>query len=352
MDNRNTNIIVLLAAFVIVVAGMRVAAPLIVPFLLSTFIAIIVAPPLFWLQKKRVPTALALLIVISAIIVIAVLIGTMVGTSIESFSRNLPFYQERLREKATAVLSLIDRTGMDISTDKLFEVFNPSLAMSLASKMLTGLGGVLTNGFLITFTIVFILLEASTFPQKLRGVLQDPDRSFPYFDSFIRNVQRYMAIKTLISLGTGVVVALWLLVLGVDFALLWGLLAFLLNYIPNIGSFLAALPAVLLAYIQLGLAHAGLVAIGYMVINIVAGNIIEPKVMGRGLGLSTLVVFISLVFWGWVFGPVGMLLSVPLTMTLKIALQSREDTRWIAVLLGSDTGESLREDLLPDDQSA
>ncbi len=155
-----------------------------------------------------------------------------------------------------------------------------------------------TNGFLIILTVIFILLETSGFPQKLKGSLRDPEKTFWYFERFIQSVQRYMAIKTWISLGTGVVIALWLTIIGVDYPVLWGLLAFLLNYIPNIGSILAAIPAVLLALIQLGIVSSVLTAIGYLVVNIVFGNIVEPRVMGRGLGLSTLIVFLSLIFWG------------------------------------------------------
>ena len=118
--------------------------------------------------------------------------------------------------------------------------------------------------------------------------------------------------------------------------MLWGVLAFLLNYIPNLGSIIAGTPAVLLAFIQFGLGRALVVAAGYVVINIVFGNMIEPKIMGQRLGLSTLTVFLSLVFWGWVWGPVGMILSVPLTMVVKIALESKTETRWIALLLGSE----------------
>jgi AI-2 transport protein TqsA len=121
--------------------------------------------------------------------------------------------------------------------------------------------------------------------------------------------------------------------IGVDFAPTWGLLAFLLNFIPNIGSIIAAVPAILLALIQLGLPSALLTLLGYLVVNITIGNFLEPRVMGRSLGLSTLVVFLSLLFWGWVLGPIGMVLSVPLTMTAKIALAVNEDTRWLAVLL-------------------
>jgi predicted PurR-regulated permease PerM len=156
-----------------------------------------------------------------------------------------------------------------------------------------------------------------------------------HLTKFTESVNRYLALKTLFSLLTGVAIWIWLSILGVDFSLLWGLVAFLLNFVPNIGSIIAAIPAVLLALIQLGMGSALLASLGYVVVNVVVGSIIEPKFMGRGLGLSTLVVFLSLVFWGWVLGPVGMVLSVPLTMIVKIALESHEDTSWIAIILGS-----------------
>ncbi|MDF1555205.1 MAG: AI-2E family transporter, partial [Deferrisomatales bacterium] len=194
---------------------------------------------------------------------------------------------------------------------------------------------VLTNGFLILLTVVFMLLEASDLPAKMRAAVGDPAADFSGFDAFANNLNRYLAIKSWVSLATGALAAAWLGILGVDFAILWGLLAFLLNFVPNLGSIIAGVPAVLMAFIQFGFARAGVVAVGYVVINVVIGSGVEPRFMGRGLGLSTLVVFVSLVFWGWVFGPVGMLLSVPLTMALKIALESREDSRWLSVLLGS-----------------
>jgi predicted PurR-regulated permease PerM len=208
--------------------------------------------------------------------------------------------------------------------------------MRLVANTLSGLGGVLTNGFLILLTVAFILTEASSFPTKLHRVLDRPDRSLEGFDHFLETVKRYMAIKTWVSLATGAIVWLALWLIGVDYPLLWGVVAFLLNYVPNIGSIIAAIPAVLLAIIQLGWGHAVGVILLYVAINVIIGSIIEPKFMGKGLGLSTLVVFLSLIFWGWVLGPVGMLLSIPLTMTVKIAMDHNEETRWIAVLLDSE----------------
>jgi predicted PurR-regulated permease PerM len=204
----------------------------------------------------------------------------------------------------------------------------------MAGNTLRGLGGVLSNSFLILLTVIFILAEASSFPRKLRDVLTNPDEDLPHFARFADNVNRYMAIKTTISIVTGVIVSVFLALLGVDFPVLWGLLAFLLNYVPTIGSFIAAIPAVLLALIQLGPLQAAIAAGGYFVVNIGMGNAVEPRFMGRGLGLSTLVVFLSLVFWGWMLGPVGMLLSVPLTMTAKIALEASPTSAWLASLLG------------------
>jgi AI-2 transport protein TqsA len=195
---------------------------------------------------------------------------------------------------------------------------------------------VFTNAFLILLTVIFILLEASSISAKIRAISGSTGESESQFDKFIKNINRYMAIKTVTSLGTGICVAIWLKILGVNYPLLWGFLAFLLNYVPSIGSILAMVPAVLLAFIQMGGTKALFTVLGYLVINILIGSIIEPRVMGRGLGLSTLVVFLSLIFWGWVLGPVGMLMSVPLTMTVKIALDSSEGTHWAGILLGTE----------------
>jgi len=325
-----------LGAFVVVVAGMRAAETLLVPFLLSVFIAIIAAPPLFWLQRKGWPSVVALVIVVAGVLGVVISIGALLGTSLDSFLKDMPIYQERLREEIKILVEWLDRHGISMSSEQVLTYIDPSAAMGLVAGMLNGLRHLLVNSFLIFLTVVFMLLEASSFPAKLRAILDNPEASLVHFDKFIADVKRYLAIKTTTSLLTGLVITAWLLILGVDYPLLWGLLAFLLNYIPNIGSIIAAVPTILLALIQLGVASALWVALGYLVVNSVVGSMIEPKFMGRGLGLSTLVVFISLVFWGWVFGPVGMFLSVPLTMTIKIALDSSEDTKWLATLLGPE----------------
>ena len=194
----------------------------------------------------------------------------------------------------------------------------------------------LSNIVLILLTVTFILLEASSFPIKLRSVLGHPHQVFPQFTKFVDDIRRYMVMKTIISLIAGTTVGLWLHILGVDYPVLWGFLAFLLHYVPNLGQIMAAIPATLLALIQLGPGSAALAAAGYFVVGFTLGNVVEPRLMGRKLGLSTLVVFVSLLFWGSLLGPIGVILCVPFTMTLKFAFESSANTRWIAVLLGSE----------------
>lgn len=334
-----TLILLILAALVVVIAGMRAAADVLVPFLLSGFIAVISAPTLFWLQRHRVPTVLALTAVLALIVGIGLAVAALVGNSLQDFSESLPQLQARLIQETTGLLDYLRRLGIDVMSGPLLEYFDPGAAMRLATRMLSGLGGVLTNAFLILLTVLFILLEAATFPEKLRAVMEHPEQSMAPMVKIVHNVQRYMEIKTVVSVLTGAAVTLWLMIVGLDYPLLWGLLAFIFNYVPNIGSIIAAVPALMLAIIQLGWGGVVLVAAGYLAINTLVGNLLEPRLMGRKLGLSTLVVFLSLVFWGWVLGPVGMLLSVPLTMTVKIALDTQEETRWVAVLLGSESSE-------------
>jgi predicted PurR-regulated permease PerM len=282
-----SQILVTIASFVVVVAGMSAAKVVLVPFLLAAFIAIITTPPLFWLKRKGLPTWLALLIVILGVLFIALLMAGLVGSSVKDFSRDLPVYEAKLKQQTSLIMEWLERLGVDISGLSLTKIFDPGAAMKLVATLLNSLGNVLANGFLILMTVIFILLEASGFPAKLRTVLGGPESSLERFDNFISNVKHYMAIKTLVSIATGILVAIWLTVIGVDYPLLWGLLAFALNYIPNIGSIIAAVPAVLLAIIQLGFMRAGAAAAGYVVINLLMGSVIEPRFMGRGLGLST-----------------------------------------------------------------
>ena len=319
---------------VIVIAGMRAAEPILVPLLLSVFIALLCAPPVLWLERKGCHTALAVGMVILVVFLIGLGFGAVAGTSLSQFSVAIPRYQQQLEHQLTLALQLLHKMGVKASPEELLRYVDPAAAMRLGATLLSGIGQILTNSFLILITVMFMLFEASTVPRKFHAIRGVGESSVSPLQKFAEDVHQFLAIKTLVSLATGVLVTLWVALLGVDFALLWGLLAFLLNYVPSLGSIIAAAPPVLLATIQYGPGRALLVAVGYVAVNIGFGTILEPRLMGRRLGLSTLAVFLSLVFWGWVLGPVGMVLSVPLTMIFKIAMESSEETRWIGILLG------------------
>ena len=335
-EYKSMGFLVTLAALVIVIAGAKAAQALLVPFLLAFFISIICAGPFHWLQQRKVPAPIALLLVISTVMLGGLIVLTLIGTSVNDFTNDLPIYQEKLQTHTLGLYDWLEKMGVKLSKDVLLEHFNPAKIMQSAASMLATAGGVLTNSFLIMLTVVFILFEAAGMPNKLRAALPDAESSLDSFEKFITGVRQYLAIKTLVSFATGIIVTVGLLLLGLDYALLWGMIAFLLNYVPNIGSIIAAVPAVLLALVQLGPIYSLVVAALYLLTNVIMGNAVEPRLMGHKLGLSALVIFISLVFWGWVLGPVGMLLSVPLTMVVKIALEVNDSTRWMAILLSSD----------------
>jgi len=331
--NRVQRFLLTMAAFVVVIAGMRASQDILIPFLLSLFIAIIVTPLLNWLRSKGIPTWVAILIVILAILIVGFLVAVLIGTSLTDFSNSLPSYQKGLTNKTAELLSFFEEKGFKIVDQTFMEFIDPGAAMRMTSKLLTGMGNLLGDTFLILLVVIFMLLEAANFSGKMDRAIAPGSAQMDRYNAFLENINRYMVIKTWTSLGTGTIATIWLTIWGVDYALLWGLLTFLLNYIPNIGSIMAAVPPALLALVMLGPWTALAVALGYLAINMGIGSFLEPRLMGRGLGLSTLVVFLSLLFWGWVLGPVGMILSVPLTMTMKIGLSSFDETRWLSALL-------------------
>ncbi len=335
-DTPLSRVLLIIAAIIFIIWGTRQAQPVLVSLLLALFLAVLATPPVLWLQRKRVPTLLAVSLVILAMVLILLAIGAVVGASIGSFYEALPHYQARFQEQATAFKAFLVHRGIASPGKVFLKYVDPNAVMNLTADLLMKMGAAFSNIILILLTTTFILLEASSFPIKLRAILGDPNQAFPRFTAFVNNMKRYMVIKTLMSLATGLLVGIWLTILQVDFPVLWGFLAFLLNYVPSIGSTIAGIPAVILAFIQLGLGKAILAAAGYMVINLLVDYGIEKRLMGRRLGLSTLVVFLSLIFWGSLLGPIGAVLCIPLSLTLKFAFESRASTRWIAILLGPE----------------
>ena len=338
LGDAGTRFLIGAACLVVVIAGLRAAATVVLPFLVAVFLAVVSVPLMRWLERRKVPRPLAVLGTVLSAVGVIVLLGLVVGQTVGEFTAAAPGYQARLQDLTDSVVVLLDDAGVPVEGIRVLDLLPPGL-FDIVGGVFGAIASFASNTFLVLLTAVFIMMEAAGFGAKLRAAFGQ-DANFGQFEHMTQQVQKYLVIKTAISAGTGLVVGLWVAALGLDFALLWGLVAFVLNFIPNLGSIIAAIPAVLLALVQFGPARAGVIALGYVAINLVFGNFVEPLLMGRRLGLSTLVVFVSLVFWGWVWGPIGTLFSVPLTMVVKIALENTKDFRWVAVMLDANPAAS------------
>jgi predicted PurR-regulated permease PerM len=328
-----------LAAFTICIAGLRAASDIIIPILTGVFVAVVTMPVVVGLRRFGIPSVVATLFVLAFIAVVGFFFSSLVVTALQDLAAEIPVYLEELRIDIIEFTGWLDRKGFEDpewAYRKYNEVVQTDTATNLAGWVLNFAGGLLTQGLLALFTVIFILLEAATFPFKLQAIGRGSTRLVEKFERTLAEVRGYMALKTLISAVTGALVTGMLYYLEVEYAILWGLLAFFMNFVPNIGSFLAAIPAVAVAFLKLGMWEAIYAASAYAVINVTIGNFIEPRVMGYRMGLSPLVVLLSLILWGWIFGPIGMLLSVPLTMIVKISLEGSEESRWLAILLSND----------------
>ncbi len=336
ISNHVMRVLIYSVSFVVIIAGIYLAQSVVVLFLVSFFLALLGTPPVLWLKEKRVPSVFAVIIVMAVMIIILILIGAQIGSSISNFSDELPALQTRVREQVLELSVVLRSKGYPGTQKILLDYVNTEALMKFTAGLLAGLSSVISDLVLIILTVTFILLEASSFPVKLRAILGNPEQVFPRFTKFVVDIKKYMFIKTIINLIAGILVTVWMYILGVQFPILWGFLTFLLHYIPNIGAVIAAIPAALLAYVQIGTQSALLVIAGNIFIGFIIGNVVEPRLMGRKLGLSTLVVFVSLIFWGSLLGLIGAILCIPLTMTIKFAFESNETTKWIAVLLGPE----------------
>lgn len=330
----NTNILVVGAAAVVVIAGLKVAAPILIPLLLAVFIAVLTIPLVRVLVRYRVPQGVAVAIVLLLLLGLVLLLVSFIGSTVNAFYKDIPLYEERFNQLSHTYIEWLRAKGFAVSNDIVRQYVNPGQVMRMVAGVLNSLRGMLTSTLLILLVIMFILLEASSFPVKLKRAFGETTHALDHFRTISNSIQFYLRLKTLISMVTALLVWVALTALDVPYASLWAVAAFLLNFVPTIGSIVAAIPPMIIALIMIDPITALSVGAFYIMVNTVLGNVIEPRLMGNSLGISPLVVFVSLVFWGWVWGPIGMILSVPLTMVMKIALSVNPNSRWLAILLG------------------
>ncbi|MGG7073702.1 AI-2E family transporter [Campylobacter sp. 9BO] len=335
---RNNLIIVYIASFVVVAAGLKAANVVVLPFLMAVFIAIVISPAIDFLMKFQLPRIVAFVIVVAVIFSALGFIGNVVIKTINGLVGHLPELQIKFNAFSQSMALFASKYGLEIS-NILQNDFDPNKIFNTLTQLLRSSTEFLTKSFFIFLLITFMLFEKHIFVQKVKYFASKNTSAQHIVDTFISNLKRYLAIKFLASFATGVIIWIGLNMLGVAYAPLWGVVAFVLNFIPTIGSIVAALPAILVTLLLNDFATVFWVILLYLGTNIIIGNLIEPKFLGRGLGISTLVVLLSLLFWGFLFGIGGMFLAIPLTMSLKIAFDTNPNTKFISVLL-SDKAQS------------
>jgi AI-2 transport protein TqsA len=344
---RTGEALLVVAAFVIVIAGLRLAAPLIVPVLLAASIAAASAPIALGVKHRGAPSWAGPVVALLVDVAILGAIVMLIGISLREVQERLPYYATRFSHVAEETSGWLLRHGIVAPAERIEHFVDSGSMMSLASAAVTSILDVASEGVLVLLIALFLLVELTTFQEKLRVLWGRADDAFWRFQGAVHEVQRYLMVKTVLSVLTGALTGICLALLQIDFTVLLALAAFLLNYIPNVGSIIAAVPAIAVALLQYGPGRALGVAVGYIFIHVVVGNIVEPRVLGRTMGLSPFVVLLSMIFWGWLWGPVGALLSVPLTMVVKLVLENDGELGWVAVLLGPAPSEARRSSIAP-----
>src|SRR5215203_2154852 len=332
-------VMLVLAATVVVLVGIRLGAPILNPIFFAVVLTLLVSPIYSWLLRRGLPAPLALVAMLVILIILFVGLSFILGASIGKFSERVGFYTTQLNGQLDSLDALLERLGL--SNVDLQEVVKPSALAGTLGVVLSGIAGFLSDLFLILMITLFLLGEGPAMMNRLRASVAEDNPQVTRLTSVGQSVVRQFGLRAIVNLVTGAGVTILLLVLGVDFPLLWGILTFFLSFVPYIGLVLAVTPAVVLALAEFGVDRALLVAAGVIVINVLAENVLSPMMMGRGLNISPTIVFLSFIVWAWLLGGPGAFLALPITLFVAVMLDTFPETRWLASLIGvggADTG--------------
>ncbi len=324
---------------IIALTALKEASSIVNMILMALLLTSISLAPLAWLKRKGVNSTISIVIIILSLFALVGLIGVVIGSSANNFLEKLPYYQQKFDEMWGGLSDWLTANGL---IEDGSSPINPGKLLPIAGAIFAGFGSTMAETLIVFIFFIFMIFEAESFGKKMAFISPDSSDSAQIT---MKKLRKYFGIKFITSFATGVSITIALLIIGVDFPVLWGFIAFILNFIPSIGSFIAAIPAVLLAFIQIGPFGALITIIVYFVVNTVIGSVIEPQLMGKNLGISPLIVFISMIFFGYILGPIGMLIATPLTIVIKIIFDSRPVTRNLGIMLGdgrelNETGSS------------
>lgn len=326
------NFLYITASLVITLVGLRLLQPIIIPILFALFLAMLGSAPLAWLRKIGVPKIISVLMVASMVIILAVTLGIVLWSSAHEFATAISGYSDRITNLRVQVSQYLGSWGIKEPDSVLKDLISYDAIKGFTGSIIQSFASTISKFVLVLVICIFMLIEAADLKIKLQSAFAGKIRIEKLAETVIA-VRNYLGIKSITCLISGLVVYSWVSFMGLDLPKLWGILSFTLHYIPYIGTILAAVPAVLLGTVQMGFSKAIILAIGYVVLHHSISDFIEPWLMGRKLGVSPMVVFLSLIFWGFLWGPAGAFMAVPLTMMVKIFLEHSTDFSWVAMLL-------------------
>ena len=333
------------AALGIAVVTMQTYAWLLNSVFLGVIIAVVSVPMLYWLRRKGLSGGLALVITLLVLTLLAIAFALFFVGSVNRLVEAVPSYVEQAESLKATVEGSLAGLGMDTTGVRaVLDLMDPARLLSLIAEALARLAESISNLVVVVLVVAFLLAESLGLPAKVQRQLRLGHTQLGPVSRYIQDLRRYVLLTAQLAAITGIGATLMLLILGVDFPILWGILTFLLSFIPTVGLFLAMIPPALLALLEFGLAKALLVVAGYLLIDAVVENVVKPKFLGESLDMAPVVIILSLIFWAAVLGPMGALLAVPLTMAVKqLVLETDEEARWLAELMSAgadDEGEA------------
>lgn len=334
--------IVPLASLTIIIAGLRAMSPLLGPILLSLLVVLISHPILLWLQSKGISRWIAFTLVVLGVILIGAIFIVFLAVSLTQLSSSLPMYQELLDARLSGLEQWLASYNLQMEDVLKLDWFNPDNIVQLLLSFVSALLDAFSNVGFTLLVFIYMLASAASFSIRLKRGLAADLPLLKRFSAFAQSISTYLIIKSWLGAMTAVFQVILMWILRVDFAVLWGVFSFLFNFVPNIGFYLALIPPIILSLIKLGITKTIILVVGYTLINNFFDIAIAPRYLSEGLDLSTLVTFLSVVFWTWILGPIGAFMALPLTvMVKKLILESFPSTQLLAKLMSSDSKAKL-----------
>jgi len=328
-----------LACLVLIVSGLRATSSLLGPVLLSLFIVLVTSPLMQWLKARKVPGWLAYTLVLLGVIAVGLILILFLAVSLTQLSAELPTYRGLIDDQLARLAQWLNELGIDGQDIRELEWFQPGRILQLLFSFISALLNTVSNTGFTLLIFIYMLASAANFSDRLRHGLASDQPMLVRFSQFASSISTYLLIKSWLGTLTALVQVILMVILGIDFAVLWGVFSFLFNFVPNVGFYISLIPPAFIALLTLGWAKTLIFVIGYTLINNFFDIVVAPRYLGKGLDLSTLVTFLAVVFWAWILGPIGAFLALPLTVMVKtLVLEPFPETQLLAQLMSSGSG--------------